>query len=263
MRRSISDHCVLLERAEHLLHSSLPELIGDRTSENGRRELTIAGTVAAARHRFGFNRLSALCSGPMPSGRFPKGFTNLDDLGGTLDTSTGVVGRAVRYFCGSRLATRTLLRCGFVATLLGSTACAMTPERLPDLDRRFYYVLPTPADQKGFLSEPEETRKTYLEHKGLWQQWLGLSEEERTAAAQSTIEVGYHEFTVFMAWGPPADTQDRDRDGREATIHTFIRCSSGPKRAQYVRSNLDCDGTSDETQVAIQNTIVVEIKHPN
>ncbi len=147
--------------------------------------------------------------------------------------------------------------------LVTSTGCAMTRERLPQLDRRFYDVMQTPEDQRGFLAISEEERQSYLEGKGLWQQWLALPEEERKAAQKGVVELGFHEFQVFMAWGPPADTQDRDRDGREAIIHTYIRCSSGPKRKQYVRSNLDCDGTSDETQVAIQNEIVVEIKYPN
>ena len=57
------------------------------------------------------------------------------------------------------------------------------------------------------------------------------------------VELGFHEFALYMAWGPPADTQDRDANGRPLQLHTFIRCSSGPKRGRYVRSNLDCDGT--------------------
>ena len=46
-------------------------------------------------------------------------------------------------------------------------------------------------------------------------------------------------------------------DGRPLQLHTFIRCSSGPKRGRYVRSNLDCDGTSSETQVSIRDGVVV------
>jgi hypothetical protein len=75
--------------------------------------------------------------------------------------------------------------------------------------------------------------------------------------------VGFHEFALFMAWGPPADTLTRERDGRPSVVHTFIRCSSGPKTGQHVRNNLDCDGTSDETRVAVQEGIVVEIQYPD
>lgn len=150
------------------------------------------------------------------------------------------------------------------AALLGAlvvSACAMTPERLPNLDRRFYEVMPTPEQQQAFLKVEEEGRQGFLEDKGLWAQWAALSPEERKAAERGEVEVGFHEFALFIAWGPPADTLTRDRDGRNAIVHTYIRCSSGPKRGKYVRSNLDCDGTSDETQVAISNDLVVEIKY--
>ncbi len=137
----------------------------------------------------------------------------------------------------------------------------MTPERLPNLDRRFYEVMETPEDQSAFLKLEETDRQPYLEDKGLWAQWSALTPEERKKAEHGDIQVGFHEFALFIAWGPPADTQNRDRDGRNAIIHTYIRCSSGPKRGRYVRNNLDCDGTSDETQVAIDNDLVVEIRY--
>lgn len=139
----------------------------------------------------------------------------------------------------------------------------MTPERLPELDRRFYYNLDSPNQQQTFLDLRDEDRQSYLEAQGLWQEWAALPAEQRDKIQKSQVEVGYSEFALFMALGQPADTQDRDRAGRNATIHTFIRCSSGPKRGRYVLNNLDCDGTSDETQVALQEGIVVEIKYPN
>jgi hypothetical protein len=142
-------------------------------------------------------------------------------------------------------------------------ACLHNPERLPELDRRFYYVLDDPEDQKAFLKLKESERQAFLEHKGLWKRWTALPAAERDSAGKSDVRVGFHEFAVIMAWGPPADTQDRDRDGKPAVIHTFIRCTSGPKQGRYVRSNLDCDGTSSETQVAIQNDVVVEIRYPD
>ena len=151
-----------------------------------------------------------------------------------------------------------LLHAPLLAGLM-AVACAMTPDRLPSLDRRFYDVMETPEDQSAFLVA--ENQQAYLEGNGLWDQWSALPPEERKAAERGEVEVGFHEFALFMAWGPPADTLKRDRNGRNALIHTYIRCSSGPKRGKYVRNNLDCDGTSDETQVAIDNDLVIEIKY--
>jgi hypothetical protein len=150
-----------------------------------------------------------------------------------------------------------------IAVSMLSVACALSPERLPELDRRFYYNLPDPAAQQRFLEIPETERQAFLESKGLWQQWAALPAAEREQASKGEVEVGFHEFALFMAYGPPADTQTKDRYGRSAIIHTFIRCSSGPKRGRYVRKNLDCDGTSDETQVVVGNEVIVEIKYPN
>jgi hypothetical protein len=142
-------------------------------------------------------------------------------------------------------------------------ACAMSPARLPDLDRRFYYNLSSPAEQSEFLEIEEQQRKAYLQKKGLWQQWVALPPAEREAAKGGLVELGFHEFAMFMAWGPPADTQRHDREGKPATIHTYIRCSSGPKRGEYVLNNLDCNGTSDETQVLVQDDLIVEVRYPN
>lgn len=141
--------------------------------------------------------------------------------------------------------------------------CAHDPDRLPELDRRFYDNLPTGAEQHEFLRVKASERQAYLEQKGLWAKWEALPEAERAAAGRGEVELGFHEFAVYMAWGPPADTQDRDANGRPLQLHTFIRCSSGPKRGRYVRSNLDCDGTSSETQVSIREGVVVEIAFPN
>ena len=139
----------------------------------------------------------------------------------------------------------------------------MTPERLPELDRRFYYNLGSPSAQSGFLELEESQRQVYLERKGLWQKWVALPKAEREAAKNGQVELGFHQFALFIAWGPPADTQDHDREGKPAVIHTYIRCSSGPKRGTYVLDNLDCDGTSDETQLLVQDDRIVEIRFPN
>ena len=160
-------------------------------------------------------------------------------------------------------------RVGVLGVLFGvllvgvPAACAHNPERLPELDRRFYYMLETPEDQKVFMKLKDAERQAFLDERGLWTRWTALPDTEREAAGKSDVRLGFHEFAVFMAWGPPADTQNRDREGRPAVIHTFIRCTSGPKRGRYVRSNLDCDGTSSETQISIQNGIVAEIRYPD
>ena len=146
-------------------------------------------------------------------------------------------------------------------TTVATVACAMTPERLPELDRRFYYNLPDPDSQQEFLEVPTPERQAYLESKGLWQQWVALPEKEREAAASGDVETGFHEFGLFMAWGPPADTQERDVNDRPIVQHTYIRCTSGPKAGRYVRNNLDCDGTSTETKVSIRDGVVAEIEY--
>jgi hypothetical protein len=153
--------------------------------------------------------------------------------------------------------------CLLATLLVIVVACAMTPERLPELDRRFYYNLPSREDQAAFLRVSEPQRQGFLEDKGLWQRWVALPPAERDSAKQGTVELGHHEFALFIAWGPPADTQSLDRGGRGARMHTYIRCSSGPKRGQFVLDNLQCDGTSDETQVVVQNDVIVEIRYPN
>ncbi len=147
------------------------------------------------------------------------------------------------------------------ALMLSTAACAMTPERLPELDRRFYFNLPTPDTQEEFLEVSAAERQDYLERQGLWQRWVELPENERDAAASGDVEVGFHEFALFMAWGPPADTQNRDVNDRPLVQHTYIRCTSGPKAGRYVRNNLDCDGTSNETKVSIRNDVVSEIEY--
>lgn len=140
-----------------------------------------------------------------------------------------------------------------------TAACATTPERLPPLTRQFYYNLPTPEDRQAFLRLKESERQSYLEQKGLWAKWTALPAEEREAVQKGELKAGFHEFAAFMAWGPPADSQNRG----ELRYHTFIRCTSGPKRDRYVASNLDCDGTSEETEISVQNDVIVEIKHLN
>lgn len=150
---------------------------------------------------------------------------------------------------------------GLAVLLVGG--CAMNPERLPELDRRFYYNLENSREQEEFLRTRDEDRQTMLEREGLWAKWIALSPDERTAAADGDVELGFHEFAAFMAWGPPADTQMRDANGTPMVQHTFIRCTSGPKVGRYVQANLDCDGTSTEIMVSIRDGKVAEINYPH
>lgn len=144
---------------------------------------------------------------------------------------------------------------------LGPLACAMSPDRLPPPDRQFYYTLPSAEDKAKFLKLDEAQRKPFLEQKGLWARWVELSPEEREAAQRGEVKAGYKEFTALMAWGAPADTQESKTPARSVRFHTFIRCTSGPRVGRYVASNLACDGTSSEVEVAVENGIITEVKH--
>lgn len=148
-------------------------------------------------------------------------------------------------------------------SLLGQMACATSPDRLPPPDRQFYYNLPTPEDRTKFLKLDETQRQPFLEQKGLWARWMELSPEEREAAKRGEVKAGFKEFTAFMAWGPPADTQASKTDSRAVRFHTFIRCTSGPKAGRFVASNLECDGTSSEVEIAVENGVITEVKFLN
>ena len=143
---------------------------------------------------------------------------------------------------------------------LALTACSKSPDRLPTPARNFYYVMEDPAQQEDYLDLKESERQSFLEKVGLWQRWLELSNEEREAVETGAIEVGFKEFAAHMAWGLPAEIRDVEARGREVHFETFIRCTSGPKIGKYVRKNLECDGTSSEVEIAIENAIITEIK---
>lgn len=143
--------------------------------------------------------------------------------------------------------------------LCSIVACAMTPERLPDLDRKFYYNLPSTDDQQAYLRLQETQRQPYLEKKGLWSRWSELSNEERASVQAGEVKLNQKEFVAFMVWGPPADSQGSDGN----RFHTFVRCTSGPRTGKYVRSNLDCDGTSTEIEIKVTAGTITEIKYLN
>jgi len=143
---------------------------------------------------------------------------------------------------------------------LALIACAGSPDRLPTPARNFYYVMEDPAQQSDYLELKESERQPFLEKAGLWERWLELSSEEREAVESGDIKVGFKEFAAHMAWGLPASVRDVDSRGRVVQFQTFIRCTSGPKIGKYVRSNIDCDGTSSEVEIAVENGVITEIK---
>ena len=69
---------------------------------------------------------------------------------------------------------RSISGLGVALLLVGTVACAMNPERLPELDRRFYYNLDSSTDQEEFLRLRDEERQAYLDRKGLWKKWIAL-----------------------------------------------------------------------------------------
>ncbi len=147
------------------------------------------------------------------------------------------------------------------AVLAAVSACTPNPDRLPTPARNFYYVIEDEGRQREYLGLQESERQGFLEKLGLWQLWTELSNEERESADTREVDVGFKAFAAHMAWGLPADVRLAEARGREVLYETFIRCTSGPKENQYVRQNIDCDGTSSEVQIAIENGIITEIKH--
>jgi hypothetical protein len=143
---------------------------------------------------------------------------------------------------------------------LALAACTPSPDRLPTPARNFYYVMENPAQQRDYLELKDSERQSFLEKVGLWQRWLELSSQEREAVDTRDIKVGFKEFAAHMAWGLPAQTRKAESRGRTVRYDTFIRCTSGPKTGKYVRANLDCDGTSSEVEIAVENGIITEIK---
>ncbi|MCA9685934.1 MAG: hypothetical protein KC457_27425 [Myxococcales bacterium] len=159
------------------------------------------------------------------------------------------------------MALRAHLGAALALALTLAVGCTPSPDRLSSPARNFYYVIEDGSQQTEYLKLKESERQDFLEKLGLWQQWTELSPEERDAALSGDIKVGYKEFTAHMAWGLPADVRMAEARGRSVAYQTFIRCTSGPKKGQHVRQNLECDGTSSEVQLAIENGIVTEIKY--
>ncbi len=152
---------------------------------------------------------------------------------------------------------------GLLACLALSAAvsCATSPDRLPTLDRQFYENLENDREKEEFLELKPAERQAFLEQAGLWDRWTELTAEEREGVKNREVKVGFKAFAAHMAWGPPADTREEMAGERKVRFETFIRCTSGPKVGEYVRNNIDCDGTSSEVRLAIEDGTVTEIKY--
>jgi hypothetical protein len=146
-----------------------------------------------------------------------------------------------------------------LSLLLG--ACTPSPDRLPTPARNFYYVIEDETAQHDYLKLEESERQGFLEQLGLWQKWVELSNEEREAVNAGEIKVGFKEFAAHMAWGRPAQVREMQAGDRVVHYQTFIRCTSGPRIGDYVRSNIDCDGTSSEVEIAVEKGIITELKY--
>lgn len=155
------------------------------------------------------------------------------------------------------------LRNSGVALLLAILAfgCTPNPDKLATPAKNFYYVMEEASQQQAYLKLQDSERQGFLEGLGLWQRWLELSNEEREAVASGTVEVGYKVFAAHMTWGRPALVRQSEARGRNVEFQTFVRCTSGPRVGDYVRSNLDCDGTSSEIEIAVENGVITEIKY--
>jgi hypothetical protein len=156
---------------------------------------------------------------------------------------------------------RTLGATALALSLSLLAACTPNPDRLSSPARNFYYVIEDDAKQLEYLKLQDSERQGFLEDLGLWQQWLELSNEERQAVETGEVKVGFKEFTAHMAWGLPARVRDMEARGRVVHYETFMRCTSGPKIGDYVRSNVDCDGTSSEIEIAVENGVITELKY--
>lgn len=158
-------------------------------------------------------------------------------------------------------ASRRVVRLGLAALLVTVAGCAHNPDRLPRVDRQFYYNLESDQDKHEFLRVKARDRQTFLQDKGLWAKWTELSDEEKRAVNGARVEVGHRVFSAHMAWGPPADVRMVEKRNRSVAFETYIRCTSGPQAGRYVHRNVDCDGTSSEVQLAIENGTVTEKKY--
>ena len=142
-----------------------------------------------------------------------------------------------------------------------SSGCVTTnPDRLPPLDRRFYENLSSAELRSEFMMLRPSKRQAFLERKGLWAEWKRLTAAERAGVQSGEVEVGFLAFAAHMAWGRPADVKVIESGARAVTYEIFIRCTSGPRVGHHVRQSMDCDGTSSERQIAVENELVIELR---
>ena len=154
-----------------------------------------------------------------------------------------------------RLASRCL------ALFAGISACAISPERLPQLDRQFYYNLSSETEQKTFLELPRASRRFFLVAHGLWEKWDALTAAEQQSVHHQQVHLKMSVFVAHMVWGAPADVRYQQVYNGELRLETFIRCTSGAKVGRYVHKSTDCDGTSAEQLIAVDRGKIIEIQY--
>ena len=147
------------------------------------------------------------------------------------------------------------------AAIMSSGCVTTSPERLPPLDRRFYENLSSAELRAEVLLLRPSKRQAFLERKGLWAEWKRLTAVERAGVEDGEVAVGFLAFAAHMAWGRPADVKLIESGTREVTYEIFIRCTSGPRTGDHVRQSMDCDGTSSERQIAVENGLVIELRY--
>jgi len=147
-----------------------------------------------------------------------------------------------------------------LATALASSACVNSPSKLPQLDRQFYDNLSS-AEQQQMLGVTKKRRASYLQTTELWAKWSTLDADAQDRVRRREVKPGDQEFAAHLAWGQPAEVHKVAEGDREVTFESFIRCTSGPKRGAFVRKNLECDGTAEKLQLALENSRVTEVKY--
>ena len=140
-------------------------------------------------------------------------------------------------------------------------ACVTTPKRLSVHQRNYYFMLDSPAEQQSFLKLRKRDRESKLEADGYMEQWRQLTPAQQEAVSKKQVLEGFPIFAAHAAWGLPADSRQNKKAEKSFLRETYIQCTSGPRNGDYVRHNLECDGTSAELQLLIVDGIVTELTH--
>lgn len=96
------------------------------------------------------------------------------------------------------------LKIGFLVLL---ASCGPSTKRLTANEQDHYAALRVwldDDDKKDYLRlKTEEERNAFLQRKGLWDRFYGLSKERREAILSGEVHQGWSLDEVLMAWGAP------------------------------------------------------------